>query len=36
MEAARIELASLTFEVRSLYMLSPFFGVPFKLEQTQY
>ena len=32
-EAARFELASLTVEVRSLYMLSPFFNFPFKLER---
>lgn len=27
-EAARFELASLTFEVRSFYMLSRYFGCP--------
>ncbi len=31
-EAARIELASLTFAISSLYTLSLFFSVPIKLE----
>jgi len=34
-EAARFELASLTFEVRSLYMLSQFSDVLVKLELTR-
>ena len=35
-EAARFELASLTIEVRSLYMLSPFFIFPSNFERTQF
>ncbi len=35
-EAARFELASLTFEVRSRYMLSRFLGVPVRLEPTRF
>lgn len=35
-EAARFELASLTVEVRSLYMLSPFFISSLNFERTQF
>jgi len=35
-EAARFELASLTVEVRSLYMLSPFLDSSLNVERTQF
>jgi len=35
-EAARFELASLTVEVRSLYMLSPFLMSSLNFERTQF
>ncbi len=35
-EAARFELASLTFEVRSHYMLSRFSDVPVNFESTRF